>query len=298
MTVGRSDDRLGSAPKPKGAGGLVAALLAVAIALMAPIGTPRAAAQTPVYGLGAMQPSTGHFYVHTMVNYRQFDGDDSTLDRDVRQVSIVTQVAYALLSNVSVNLDIPVVFNHLSASAQATGDSAAGFGDIDLSIKWRVWQHDTGPTDTMRFALIGGLQMPGGTTTYWDSTEEGWNPFFGGVFSIVQGRHGGNASLLWEFDTAGGGNADGGLQYDLSYLYRLAPAVYGEATSHAAWYFVAEINGLYETNGNDQLFLAPGIMYEATWWTLDAGVMIPVYQDLKDRPETEIAFGVGLRLSF
>lgn len=256
------------------------------------------AAQTPILGLGAMQPSTGRFYVHTMATYRQFDGDASTLERDVRQVSIATEISYALLSNVSINFDIPVIFNHLSSSSIATGDSATGIGDMELGVKWRFWQHDTGPTDTMRLALLGGVQIPGGTTTYWDSTEEGWNPLLGAVFSMVAGRHGANASAVWELDTAGGDNPDGGLRGDLSYLYRLAPAEYGATTSHSAWYAAAELNGLYETNGNTQLFFSPGIMYEASWWTLDAAVMIPLAQDLKDRPETEIAFALGLRVSF
>jgi len=79
---------------------------------------------------------------------------------------------------------------------------------------------------------------------------------------------------------------------------RLAQERYGESTSHEAWYLVAELNGLYETNGNIQLFLSPGVMYEATWFTIDANVMIPISQNLKDRPEMEIAVGIGLRLTF
>lgn len=254
-------------------------------------------AQTPVNGFGAMQPSVGHFTVHTMVGYRQFDGDETTQERDIRQVSVATQISYALLSNLAVTLDVPVLFNHLSRSPAATGDSATGIGDMSLLVKWRPWQNDTGPTDTMRIALLGGIQMPGGTESYWDSTGEEWNPLVGVIFSMVRGRHGVNADVIYELNTGGHSRPDG-FRYDASYLYRLSPAAYGEESSGAAIYAVAELNGLYETNGNHQLFLAPGLMYEATWWTIDATVMIPLAQDLKDRPETEIAFGVGLRLSF
>ncbi len=244
-----------------------------------------------------MQPSVGHFTVRSMGFYRQFDGDASTEDRNIRQASIATQVSYGLLANLEFTFDIPVVFNHLSGSAIATGDSAAGIGDMSLIAKWRVWQNDTGPTDTMRVALLGGLQIPGGTETYWDSTGEEWNPIIGAVFSMVRGRHGVNADLLYELDTGGGSSPDG-IQYDASYLFRAAPTAYGEESSHAALYLVAELNGLYETNGNHQLFFAPGLMYEATWWTLDFSILIPLTQELKDRPDTEFAVGLGLRLSF
>jgi len=271
----------------------------IALLLLLAVGpATSSSAQSPIIGFGAMQPAKGHFYTHVMPFYRQFDGNESTQDRDVRQVSIAAQVSYALLSNVAVTLDVPFYFNHLDPSSIATGDSSTGFGDMSLLAKWRFWQHDTGPTDTLRLALLGGIQIPGGTTSYLDSTEEGWNPLLGAVFSAVQGRHGGNFSALWEFNTEGESQPEGGLRCDLSYLFRLAPEAYGEETSHAAWYLVAELNGLYETNGNQQLFFSPGLMYEATWYTLDISVMLPVVQELKDRPDLEIAVGVGLRLTF
>lgn len=273
-----------------------AVLLAVLISL---ITAPPVAAQSPIFGYGAMQPAKGHFYTHVMPMYRQFDGDASTQDRDIRQVTIATQVAYALRANLSISIDLPLVFNHLSPSAIATGDHSEGVGDMALLAKWRFWQHDTSPTDTMRLALLGGLQIPGGTTTYLDSTEDGWNPLLGVVFSTVRGRHGGNASLLWEFNTDDRDvQPTGGLRWDLSYLFRISPESYTEQTSHEAWYFAAEINGLYETNGNNQVFFSPGLMYEAAWFTIDMGVMLPLVQDLKDRPEMEVAVGVGLRLTF
>lgn len=259
-----------------------------------------AAAQSPILGTGAMQPSVGKFYLREQVIYRQFDGAPSTDGRDVRQVSSLTQFSYGILNNLSINLDIPLVYNDLRPSDAATGSSAFGFADLMLDVKWRVWQEDLGPTDTLRFALVGGVQIPGGTTSYLDSSEGGWNPVIGAVFSAVLGRHGFNLGAAWEFNTEGGdasGEPDT-FTYEASYLFRLSPAVYGETTSHAAWYLVGELNGVQETNGNSQVFLAPGIMYEATWWTAEAFVQLPVYQSLEDRPDAEVFVGVGLRFLF
>jgi hypothetical protein len=83
--------------------------------------------------------------------------------------------------------------------------------------------------------------MPGGTESYWDSTGEEWNPLLGAIFSMVRGRHGLNANVIYELNTGGDSQPDG-FRYDASYLYRLSPATYGEESSGAAIYAVAEHN--------------------------------------------------------
>jgi hypothetical protein len=119
----------------------------------------------------------------------------------------------------------------------------------------------------------------------------------GGVFSLVHDRHGFNASVLWEFYTGDDDDDSDSLRYDLSYLFRLSPTEYTENTE-GALYAVVELNGNYGTNGDNQLFLSPGIMYEARTFTLDATIMIPVWQDLDYRADVEIAAGAGIRISF
>ena len=47
-----------------------------------------------------------------------------------------------------------------------------------------------------------------------------------------------------------------------------------------------------------ELFLAPGIMYEAHGWAVEASVQLPVFKELDYRPETEFTVTVGLRLLF
>ena len=79
--------------------------------------------------------------------------------------------------------------------------------------------------------------------------------------------------------------------------FRLFPEDYG-SESRGALYAVAELNGFYGTNGDHEIFLSPGIMYEHFKFTLDATVMIPVYQEVNYRPEEEFMIGIGLRISF
>ena len=47
-----------------------------------------------------------------------------------------------------------------------------------------------------------------------------------------------------------------------------------------------------------ELFLAPGIMYEAQGWALEASVQLPALQDLDHRPDNEFTVTVGVRMLF
>ena len=42
---------------------------------------------------------------------------------------------------------------------------------------------------------------------------------------------------------------------------------------------VLELNGLYETNGDNELLLSPGIQYVTQRWILEATVQLPVWQE-------------------
>jgi hypothetical protein len=258
----------------------------------------RAAAQTPINSFASMQPSKNTWLIHQMFYVREFEAHPTTDNRDLREIVALTQIGYGLLDNLSLNLDLSLVHHDFDASATTAGDTEFGVGDPTALLKWRLFRDDTGPTDTMRFSAIGGMHFPGDIDTFNHSSSDSFNPVIGGVFSIVRGRHGFNADALWEFVTDDGPNTPDIFHYDASYLFRVHPAAYSAEQSGAAWYGVMELNGLYETNGDNELFLSPGVMYEARTFTIDATVQIPIWQDLDDRPETEITFGVGVRLPF
>lgn len=266
------------------------------LALLAYI--PSAAAQTPINAPGAMQPSTGTGVVHVMPMYRRVGDDPLTGQTSADEFIMLTQIAYGISRNVGIQFDVPMVYRDVSVGSAGGPDDQFRIADMTALVKWRVYQNDFGPTETMRFSLIGGLQIPGNSDFTMDASD-GIDPIIGAVFSTVKGRHGFNADALWEFYT--GNDRDEGksdsLRYDASYLYRLSPAEY-TAESTGAWYAVAEINGYYDANGDHEVFLSPGIMYEDRAFTLDATIMIPIYQDLDYRAETDIIVGIGIRISF
>jgi hypothetical protein len=100
-----------------------------------------------------------------------------------------------------------------------------------------------------------------------------------------------------EFNTRAGDGPDDALRYESSYLFRLAPAEY-ESTTTGAWYLMAEMLGLYETNGDNEILLGPGILYEARSYALEATISLPVVRDVDHRPETEFMVTVGFRILF
>ena len=180
-------------------------------------------------------------------------------------------------------------------------DHAIGLGDLDLGLKLRVWKADLGPVDTIRLAVLGGVEIPTGTEGFGSSSVD---PYLGAALTSIFGRHGFGAAVRWTFTTgsafdplfAGDTTADL-LRLDASYVFRVSPEEYGEL-HEAAWYAVAEANSYYETNGDWQVLFSPALLIEAPRWALEAGVQIPVYQDVSGRPELRLGFVLGLRLLF
>ncbi len=276
--------------------------LAVAITAAA-IPFDQAVAQEAINSPAATQPSTGRWVVRGQ--FRHLDARESprTGDERIRRTTQNLSIAYGLRSNLSLTAEVPFQQQRLRDGETGNVKRDYGIGDVTAQVKWRIHQHDFGPIDTSRFSLIGGVQLP---TFMRPFSTESVNPMLGGVYTHVQGLHGFNASAIFKLNTGTGtrnniGGGDGkadALFYDASYLYRISPATYSPETSGGALYGVLELNGLYETNGDNELFLSPGIMYEARSWTVEASVQIPVWQDVDRRPETRLVGVVGVRLLF
>ncbi len=203
--------------------------------------------------------------------------------------------AIGLAPELAVEAELP-----LFQSPGSVGEPV-GLGDLDLSFKWRVWRSDPGPVDTLRLALLGGAQLPTGTAGYGSSSVD---PFLGAAFTGIIDRHGLGAAVRYTFTTgsafdpifAGDTTADL-LQLDGAYLYRLHPAEYG-ASREAAWYGSVELNTTYETDGQWEMLVTPGVLIEAPRWALELGVQLPLVQRVDERPELRVAIVAGVRFLF
>lgn len=267
--------------------------------------TASATAQEPVNAAdAATAPSPGHAVLREQFRFYSLSLREGPRSRrgEIGDAMVMSMLNVGIARDWSLSLRTPVVFRDRDFDRRVVDDgNDAGVGDLMLLAKYRVWRRDTGPIDTARLSLIAGADIRSGDSPF---TSDGYDPIVGVAYTQVAGRHGANASLQYTFTTggnaepifAGEGTADL-LRYDLAYLYRLWPAQYTEDT-HGAFYGVLELNGLYETNGDHELFLAPGLMYEANWWTLELSVQLPVWKEVRHRAETEFAVIVGIRLSF
>jgi hypothetical protein len=273
-----------------------AALVAVAMSLLAPAS---ALGQEAINTPAATQPGAGNFVNTWKLRFTHYNGTPAGSDGSANEVRLEGLVAYGITGNLSMSLRAPL--SSRSVSGEPTIDGETGIGDMTLEFKYRFWQDDFGAVDTIRASVFAGAELPTGNTSL---GSESVDPHVGAVVTYINGRHGLNQALSWKFNTdsadviwrAGDAKADL-LRFDTAYLYRLSPVEYG-AEFIASTYAVVELNGFYETNGDSELFISPGLLYEAPRFALELSVSIPVYQDLDHRPEPEYSVAVGVRFLF
>jgi hypothetical protein len=272
-------------------------LAAAAGAIVTPLAlSPSAVAQEAIWMPAATQPSPGQWIVTEKARYYQFRDDDPADPID-SIMAMETTLAYGLVPRLSMQLDLPAYWKQ-SGTPQQT---AAGLGDLAMALKVRVLQEDLGPVDTVRAAVVGGVMFPTGTSGFGSTS---FNPYLGAVVTGIFGRHGLNASATWRFTTgatfdpvfAGETTADL-LELDASYAFRLSPEEYTEV-HEPALYVVGEFLGEWEMDGQYELFLAPGLLWEAQRAALEISVRIPVAQQVSNRPESAWAVSFGVRLLF
>jgi hypothetical protein len=274
-------------------------LLALGVAALAPTGSAlgQEATNTPA----ATQPGVDKWYLRQRVQYIRLGEDPSPEDRDVQKVVATTALTYGVTRELSATLTLPLTLSFEDPAGPAETDTEFGAGDGSLSLKWRPLQWDLNAVDSVRLAFFGGVEAPTGSG---DLGSHSWDPYAGIVFTTILGRHGFNQALTYKFNTGGdafntiaGDGPDDALRYDTSYLFRLDPAEYSADTT-AATYFTLELNGLYETNGDNEILFGPGILYEARTFALEAQIGLPIVRDVDERPETDLVFTLGFRVLF
>lgn len=277
-------------------------MLTIVVAISYSALTSARAQEPPNAENAATAPSPGHFVVREMVHYNRLklNANWPKEDRDIEDVEFMTQLNAGLTQNVSLSLRLPVFLREQDANGGGT-DREEGVGDFTALAKWRIVQKDLSALDTLRISLVGGAKIRTGDSPF---TSDAYNPILGAALTHVRGRHGINADLQWTFTTDGnddplypGESTADLLRYDAAYVYRLYPEKF-TAESKGGFYAVMEMNGAYETNGDHEILISPGVMYEAARWTLELSVQLPALEDIDHRAEYDYAVVAGVRLSF
>ena len=160
--------------------------------------------------------------------------------------------------------------------------------------KFRLFRDDFGPMNTQRFDLLAGIEFPTGKDEF---TSDSTDPIIGGVYTYKEDLHAFSTDLLWKFNNGSGNDSEDELAYDFAFVYRLTPEVYTSEDTTAIFGSI-ELNGSYETNSDQEIFLSPGISYRKTHWAIEATVQIPIYQKLDNRMERDYVFGIGFKVRF
>jgi len=274
---------MGSRWRRLGLGAIVAAL------------TPAAAShgQAPINSNVALQPAKGGLILRQQIRYSEAALDRPGPDPDIELATTSTTLVYGATEAITLLVDMPVVVSRrFEDDAAGVIDTEAGVADWTALAKIRLHRRDTGPLATTRIDAIAGLELPTGDERF---SSDSTDPIVGGVLTTTEGRNAFSADLLWKFDTGGGGTDL--LRYDAAVVRRLSPAQYTRA-GQAAINGLLELNGVYETDGDNEVFLSPGVQYVTRRWILEASVQLPVAQDVSDRPEADFILAFGVRMQF
>lgn len=275
------------------------------LALAAAAGMARRVnAQEAINTPAPTQPAAGNWVVREQFKLMVYEDLVNDTEGTARDLTLLTIVQMGITGSLSGEISLPLTARQRSAGEPGRGaddGSEGGLSDMTAGLKLRIWQHDSGAVDTMRLSVFGNLELPTGDDAFSSNSVD---PTIGATFMAISGRHGFGQSLSWKF-TTGETNEPLGpgesladlLKVDSAYLFRLAPEEYGSEL-RAATYAVCELNGAFETNGDSQVFLSPGLLYEAPRFALEASVQIPVWQDVSERAESAIGVVLGLRILF
>lgn len=258
-------------------------------------------AQEAMYTAAATMPSKDTFVLRPQFHVYEFGTNPSSGVEATRKYEFSTKLDYGLARAWSMSLEVPVVYEEETLPG-GESDSGVGVEDFDLMFKYRVYKSDTGGVDTLRIALLGGAKITSGDSEKFAS--QGFNPYAGIVLTVVQGRWGFNQEFTYTHNTGGsdatnfgGDGPSDAFAYNSALLYRIDPAEY-TPTTKGAWYLTGELVGLYETNGDNEIRFAPGIMYEGTKFAFEMMAQLPLYDSLSRRAELDWGLGVGLRFAF
>ena len=250
-------------------------------------------AQAPLNSDVALTPAKDGWIIRSQWRYSRLADDPTPLDREVHLSVFPTTFVYGATENLALLGTLRIIDRDLEFGSGETKRDT-GLGDIPVLGKYRFYQEDQ-PGKTTRWAAIGGLEVPTFGTNF---SSESFDPIIGTVWTHQELNWGIDWDVLYKFNTAGGVAGDDEFRADFTATYRLLG---GESDALGPWglYAIGELNGKYLTDGSTQLLGSPGLQFITPNFILEAGVQLPIGQDLKSpRLDTDYAVVLSLRFQF
>ena len=259
-----------------------------------------ARAQEVLFTPSATSPGKGILATRHNISYESYDGVRTDGAFSLDQYTIETAFAYGITADLTFMAHLPLVFREFSEPATSNSESF-GVDDLKTMFKYRFFQDDVGNIDTVRMSVMAGVEIPSYSDQF---SSESFDPFIGWAMTMIEGRHGLGAHAMYKWNTGGdpyeidfGDGQSDAVRLDGSYLYRIDPVQYTIDTTKSS-YIMLELNQRYETNGDYETLLSPGILIEAQNWALEIAVRLPISQQVDHRAELDWALTFGLRFTY
>lgn len=155
-------------------------------------------------------------------------------------------------------------------------------GDLGLLYRYTAWQDDR-QDGTRRLGLLGGAVLPTD-----NDRDSAWQ--LGAVYTHYAGRNEWDIDYLYQ--SGNGSRADSAL-YDISWQYRLSPAIYPDwGPPDAEWDSVLELNGRWQQGKGTTHQLTFGLQRITQQWVLEAGII----KDINKARDTGLLFSLRFHL--
>ena len=269
----------------------------------------------------ALPVAQGEFVFREQFVLDQSGDDPSPSDRDRTAWALVSVLGYGATPELALFGVVPYVDKGLDITeggARRTR-SASGLGDVSLFGRYTVYRRDW-PGRTLRIAPFVGLELPTGDDDETDafgrlpaSVRPGsgsWDPFGGVVLTYqtldfqidAQASYAAKTEAN-DFEFGDVARLDGSLQYRL-WPRELGAGVpgflYGVLETNLVYQDKDQIGGSDDPNsGGLTVFILPGLQYVTKRWIVEAGIQVPVVQDLNGTAlEKDYIVRAGFRLNF
>jgi hypothetical protein len=211
-------------------------------------------------------------------------------------------LSYGVTENLTVSASVPYLFKGVQLVPGRQAGAMPGTSDFESYVSYRFHKQNLGVAKRIESTLYGGVSMPG---------PQQEHDFFGDhkeTFGYWAGASTGYSSRIYYvwlgFTYSHYIKSEAGDQRPDSYFYS---AVYGirppfgrKEYPHWDWRIFAELTGeitdplnhhgfIVSNSGGNSVFLGPSILGLYRNYAVQAGVQFPVYKDVGDYYEEELA---------
>lgn len=269
----------------------------------------------------ALPVHEGGFVLREQIVFMKNADDPTPARRDMEVTGLVSVLGYGVTRDFALFGMVPWFDKRLDMQmgGQGVTRSKRGFGDLTVLGRYTAYEFNA-PGRTVRIAPFLGVKAPTGE----DRARDG----SGRLPPQVQPGSGswdvlGGAVLTWQtldfqIDSqvsykanreANSFQAGNVLQIDASLQYRLWPRslsagvpafLYGVLEANFVHSAKDRVSGTSDPNsGGNTLFITPGLQYVTRKWIVEAGVQIPVSQNLNGTAlKNDYVFTTGFRVNF